>query len=51
VLCLHFNAEGWGDPNAPTLIDTKSSSSARHGSYLKDDSNSTMNVFENERDF
>src|SRR5205085_215763 len=21
VLCLHFNAEGWGDPNNPTLID------------------------------
>ncbi len=21
VLCLHFNAEAWGDPNAPTLID------------------------------
>jgi N-acetylmuramoyl-L-alanine amidase len=21
VLCLHFNAEGWGDPNQPTLID------------------------------
>ncbi len=20
VLCLHFNAEAWGDPNAPTLI-------------------------------
>ncbi len=20
VLCLHFNAEGWGDPNNPTLI-------------------------------
>ncbi|MFZ9941483.1 MAG: N-acetylmuramoyl-L-alanine amidase [Luteolibacter sp.] len=21
VLCLHFNAEAWGDPNQPTLID------------------------------
>jgi N-acetylmuramoyl-L-alanine amidase len=21
VLCLHFNAEAWGDPNNPTLID------------------------------
>lgn len=21
VLCLHFNAEAWGDPNSPTLID------------------------------
>lgn len=20
VLCLHFNAEGWGNPNAPTLV-------------------------------
>ena len=20
VLCLHFNAEGWGDPDAPTLV-------------------------------
>src|SRR4030095_16736203 len=22
VLCLHFNAEGWGDPSSPTLTDT-----------------------------
>ena len=22
VLCLHFNAEGWGDPTNPTLTDT-----------------------------
>lgn len=22
VVCLHFNAEGWGDPARPTLIDT-----------------------------
>lgn len=21
VLCLHFNAEAWGDPNNPTLVD------------------------------
>src|SRR5204863_7429987 len=21
VLCLHINAEGWGDPNNPTLTD------------------------------
>ncbi len=21
VLCLHFNAEAWGDPNSPTLVD------------------------------
>ncbi|MES2440910.1 MAG: hypothetical protein V4584_17725 [Verrucomicrobiota bacterium] len=21
VLCLHFNAEAWGDPNKPTLVD------------------------------
>ena len=21
VLCLHFNADAWGDPNSPTLVD------------------------------
>ena len=22
MLCLHFNAEGWGDPTSPMLTDT-----------------------------
>jgi hypothetical protein len=37
VLCLHFNAEGWGDPNAPTLIDTNHLHLLVNGSYLKDE--------------
>src|SRR5436190_867945 len=35
VLCLHFNAEGWGDPNNPTLIDTNHFHLLVNGSYLQ----------------
>ncbi|HEY7001516.1 MAG TPA: N-acetylmuramoyl-L-alanine amidase [Candidatus Udaeobacter sp.] len=34
VLCLHFNAEGWGDPNNPTLIDVNHLHLLVNGSYL-----------------
>src|SRR5438105_9529360 len=34
VLCLHFNAEGWGDPNNPTLTDTNHLHLLVNGSYL-----------------
>lgn len=37
VLCLHFNAEGWGDPNNPTLIDANHFHMLVNGSYLKDE--------------
>ena len=37
VLCLHLNAEGWGDPNAPTLTDTNHLHLLVNGSYLKDE--------------
>lgn len=37
VLCLHFNAEGWGDPKNPTLIDHKHMHLLVNGSYLKDE--------------
>ena len=37
VLCLHFNAEGWGDPKAPTLIDHNHVHLLVNGSYLKDE--------------
>ena len=37
VLCLHFNAEGWGDPNNPTLIDTNHLHLLVNGSYLEDE--------------
>jgi len=37
VLCLHFNAEGWGDPNNPTLIDTNHLHVLVNGSYLKEE--------------
>ena len=37
VLCLHFNAEGWGDPNNPTLIDTNHLHLLVNGSYLQDE--------------
>ncbi len=35
VLCLHFNAEGWGDPNNPTLIDSNHLHLLVNGSYLQ----------------
>jgi N-acetylmuramoyl-L-alanine amidase len=37
VICLHLNAEGWGDPNSPTLIDTNHLHLLVNGSYLKDE--------------
>src|SRR6202035_376767 len=37
VLCLHLNAESWGDPNAPTLIDNNHLHLLVNGSYLKDE--------------
>ena len=35
VLCLHFNAEGWGDPKNPTLIDHTHMHLLVNGSYLQ----------------
>ncbi len=35
VLCLHFNAEGWGDPNNPTLPDINHLHLLLNGSYLQ----------------
>jgi hypothetical protein len=35
VLCLHFNAEGWGDPNNPTLTDINHLHLLVNGSYLQ----------------
>ena len=35
VLCLHFNAEGWGDPKSPTLIDNNHLHLLVNGSYLE----------------
>lgn len=37
VLCLHFNAEGWGDPANPTLIDNNHFHLLVNGSYLQDE--------------
>jgi hypothetical protein len=37
VLCLHFNAEGWGDPNNPTLIDPDHLHLLVNGSYLPEE--------------
>src|SRR5260370_14766379 len=37
ALCLHFNAEGWGDPSHPTLIDNNHLHLLVNGSYLKDE--------------
>jgi len=35
VVCLHFNAEGWGDPNEPTLTDLNHLHLLVNGSYLQ----------------
>jgi N-acetylmuramoyl-L-alanine amidase len=35
VLCLHFNAEGWGDPQNPTLIDNNHLHLLVNGAYLE----------------
>jgi hypothetical protein len=37
VLCLHFNAEGWGDPNLPHLIDNNHLHLLVNGSYLQEE--------------
>ena len=37
VLCLHFNAEGWGDPSSPTLTDTDHLHLLVNGSYLAEE--------------
>ena len=37
VLCLHFNAEGWGDPNSPTLTDKNHLHLLVNGSYLAEE--------------
>ena len=34
VLCLHFNAEAWGDPKAPTLVDRNHMHLLVNGAYL-----------------
>jgi len=33
VLCLHFNAEGWGDPNRPQLVDSSHLHTLINGCY------------------
>jgi hypothetical protein len=35
VLCLHFNAEGWGDPDNPMLTDLNHLHVLVNGSYLQ----------------
>src|SRR6266566_1868973 len=37
VLCLHFNAEGWGDSNNPALTDINHLHLLVNGSYLQDE--------------
>jgi N-acetylmuramoyl-L-alanine amidase len=37
VLCLHFNAEGWGDPTNPVLIENNHLHLLVNGSYLKEE--------------
>ena len=37
VLCLHLNAESWGDANNPTLIDANHLHLLVNGSYLQDE--------------
>ena len=37
VLCLHFNAEGWGDPNSPNLTDINHLHLLVNGSYLAEE--------------
>ncbi len=34
VLCLHFNAEPWGDPNHPTLVESNHLHLLVNGAYL-----------------
>ena len=37
VLCLHFNAEAWGDPNQPTLIDRSHLHLLLNGAYTDEE--------------
>jgi N-acetylmuramoyl-L-alanine amidase len=37
VLCLHFNAEAWGDPNKPTLIPRPHFHILLNGAYTPDE--------------
>jgi len=37
VVCLHFNAEGWGDPTNPELTDTDHLHLLVNGSYLAEE--------------
>ena len=37
VLCLHFNAEGWGNPNKPTLIPRTHFHVLLNGAYTSDE--------------
>jgi hypothetical protein len=37
VLCLHFNAEDWGDPNSPSLTDINHLHVLVNGSYLAEE--------------
>jgi N-acetylmuramoyl-L-alanine amidase len=37
VLCLHFNAEGWGDPNQPTLVPSTHFHILLNGAYTGDE--------------
>ena len=37
TVCVHFNAEGWGDPASPTLIDNNHLHLLVNGSYLQDE--------------
>src|SRR5437773_3564201 len=37
VLCLHVNAEGWGDPNSPSLTDINHLHLLVNGSYLAEE--------------
>jgi N-acetylmuramoyl-L-alanine amidase len=37
VLCLHFNADAWGDPGNPTLIESNHLHLLVNGSYLQDE--------------
>jgi len=37
VICLHFNAEGWGDPNDPNLTDINHLHLLVNGSYMAEE--------------
>ncbi len=37
VLCLHFNAEGWGDPSQPTLVPKSHFHILLNGAYTGDE--------------